>query len=233
VSDQTLVKVIVSMSHGLGMRVIAEGVETEAQCEIMRESVCDEIQGYLFSRPVDAQAMEVFLVSRIALPAHLLRLRKPQRTLMLVDDEPNILSSLQRLLRPLGHRILQAGSGKEGLALLEQQRVDIIISDQRMPEMTGVEFLSIAKERFPDTIRIILTGYAEIETVVNAINKGSVYRFLAKPWEESDLLETLRKALEIRDLRDENIQLHLQLHTANHELVTANRRLNQELATRA
>jgi EAL domain-containing protein (putative c-di-GMP-specific phosphodiesterase class I)/CheY-like chemotaxis protein len=230
VSDQMLVKVIVSMSHGLGMRVIAEGVETEAQCEIMRESVCDEIQGYFFSRPVDAQATQTFLVSGVALPAHLLRLRKPQRTLMLVDDEPNIVASLNRLLRPLGHKILQAHSGREGLALLEQHKVDVIISDQRMPEMTGVEFLSITKERFPDTIRIVLTGYAEIETVINAVNKGSVYRFLAKPWEESDLLDALHKALEIRDLRDENLKLHLQLHTANHELVTANRQLTEKLS---
>src|ERR1035437_1913885 len=90
-SDLLLVKVIVSMAHGLGMKVVAEGVETQAQCEIMRTSVCDEIQGYFFSKPISAQAIEELFIEGRRLPPHMLRLRKPQHTLLLVDDEPNIL----------------------------------------------------------------------------------------------------------------------------------------------
>lgn len=96
-SDNVLVKVIVSMAHGLGMKVIAEGVETEAQCEIMRTSVCDEIQGYFFSKPISAQAIEDLFAQGRQLPAHLLRQPKPQRTLLLLDDEPNIVASLNAL----------------------------------------------------------------------------------------------------------------------------------------
>lgn len=229
-SDQTLVKVIVSMSHGLGMRVIAEGVETEAQCDFLRESVCDEIQGYYFSKPINAEAAEAFLSSAHQLPAHLLRMRKPQHTLMLVDDEPNILSALHRVLRPLGFKMVQATGPTAAIDILEQQHVDIIISDHRMPGMTGVEFFSLVSEKFPDTTRILLTGYAELDTVINAVNKGSVYRFLSKPWDDADLLETLRKVKELKDLIDENKRLQIEIHTANHELVTANRLLRDKVS---
>ncbi|MDP1529690.1 MAG: EAL domain-containing protein [Rhodoferax sp.] len=94
-SDAVLVKVIISMANGLGLKVVAEGVETEAQCEIMRTNGCDEIQGYFFSKPISAQAIEELFTEGRQLPPHLLRLRKPQHTLLLVDDEPNILASLK------------------------------------------------------------------------------------------------------------------------------------------
>jgi YesN/AraC family two-component response regulator len=99
-----------------------------------------------------------------------------------------------------------------------------------MPGMTGVEFFSLVSEKFPDTTRILLTGYAELDTVINAVNKGSVYRFLSKPWDDADLLETLRKVKELKDLIDENKRLQIEIHTANHELVTANRLLRDKVS---
>ena len=228
-SDSLLVKVIVSMAHGLGMKVIAEGVETEAQCEIMRTSICDEIQGYFFCKPISAQAIEELFSEGRQLPAHLLRLQKPQRTLLLVDDEPNILASLKRLFRRDGHLILTANSGAEGLELLSRQKVDLIISDQRMPGMTGVEFLRAAKALYPDTIRIVLSGYTELQSVTDAINEGAVYRFLTKPWEDEPLREHINKAFEYKELQEENRQLDIKIRTTNQELIAANRQLGDIL----
>jgi EAL domain-containing protein (putative c-di-GMP-specific phosphodiesterase class I)/CheY-like chemotaxis protein len=228
-NDQVLVKVIVSMAHGLGMRVVAEGVETEAQCELMRTNICDEIQGYFFSKPITAQAIEELLRNGRSLPPHLLRLHKPQQTLLLVDDEPNILAALKRLFRRDGHTILTANSGAEGLEVLSRNKVDVIISDQRMPGMTGVEFLRAAKVNFPDTIRIVLSGYTELQSVTDAINEGAVYRFLTKPWEDEQLREHIQNAFEHKGLMEENRQLDIKIRTTNQELVAANRQLGDVL----
>ncbi|OIQ74474.1 hydrogenase transcriptional regulatory protein hupR1 [mine drainage metagenome] len=228
-SDAMLVRVIVSMAHGFGMKVIAEGVETEAQCEILRTSVCDEIQGYFFSRPIAAQAIEELFCAGRQLPAHLLRLQKPLRTLLLVDDESNIVAALKRLLRRDGYEILTASSGQAGLDLLAKQKVGVILSDQRMPGMTGVEFLRKAKTLYPDTIRIVLSGYTELRSVTDAINEGAIYRFLTKPWEDEPLREQIRKAFEYKDVIEENRQLDIKVRTANQELVAANRQLSAML----
>lgn len=231
-SDKVIAQVIVSMAHGLGLKVIAEGVETEAQCEIMRTSACDEIQGYFFSRPVSSQAIEELLTEGRQLPPHLLRLRKPQRTLLLVDDEPNIVAALKRLFRRDGHVILTANSGPEGLEVLSRHKVDVIISDQRMPGMTGVEFLRAAKINYPDTIRIVLSGFTELQSVTEAINEGAVYRFLTKPWEDEQLREHVTKAFEYKELQDENRQLDMKIITSNQELIAANRQLGEVLEGR-
>jgi diguanylate cyclase (GGDEF)-like protein/PAS domain S-box-containing protein len=231
-NDAVIVNVIISMAHGLGLKVVAEGVETEAQCEFLRTSVCDEIQGYFFSRPISATAIEDLFKQGRQLPAHLLRLQKPQRTLLLVDDEPNILSALKRLLRRDGHLILTANSGPEGLAVLAEHKVDIIISDQRMPGMTGVEFLRAAKVNHPDTIRIVLSGYTELQSVTDAINEGAIYRFLTKPWEDHQLREHIQKAFEHKELMDENHRLDIKIRTTNRDLLAANRQLGELLILR-
>ena len=228
-SDTVLVKVIVSMAHGLGMKAIAEGVETEAQCEIMRTSGCDEIQGFFFSHPIGGEQLEQLLAGAKALPAHLLHGQKPQRTLLLVDDEPNILTALKRLFRRDGHRMLSAASGAEALEVLSQHKVDVIITDQRMPGMTGVELLRSAKTLYPDTIRMVLSGYTELQSVTDAINEGAVYRFLTKPWDDEQLREQVRKAFEMRDLIEENRDLDAKIRTTNQELVAANRHLAELL----
>ncbi len=228
-NDLILVKVIVSMAHGLGMRVVAEGVETQAQCEIMSANVCDEIQGFFFSHPVDAQAIEALFTQAHALAPQLLRLHKPQATLLLVDDEPNIVSALKRLLRRDGYTILTANSGAQGLEMLASHRVDVIVSDQRMPGMTGVDFLRAAKVNFPDTIRIVLSGYTELQSVTDAINEGAVYRFLTKPWDDDQLREHIRKAFEHKGLAEENRLLDLKIRGSNLELTAANREMAEVL----
>ncbi len=150
--DAVIAKVVISMAHGLGLRVIAEGVETETQCEFMRRNACDEIQGYFFAAGPVPREMEAVLLEDQRLPAHLVRGQARTRTLLLVDDEPNVVAALRRLLRD-GYRILSASSGAEGLQLLATHPVDIIVSDQRMPGMSGVELLRQARQLYPETIR--------------------------------------------------------------------------------
>ncbi|GMR19459.1 MAG: hypothetical protein BMS9Abin36_0054 [Gammaproteobacteria bacterium] len=130
-----------------------------------------------------------------------------ERTLLLVDDEANILKALQRLLHRDGYRILTAGSGREGLALLEDNEVDVIISDQRMPHMTGVEFLSKARELCPQTVRIVLSAYSDFSAVTDAINRGSIYKFFTKPWDDKLMRANIQEAFQRSELSWKNNQL--------------------------
>ncbi|MDA0191736.1 MAG: response regulator, partial [Proteobacteria bacterium] len=107
--------------------------------------------------------------------------------LLCVDDEPNILSALRRLFRQGGYDVVVAGSGAEGLLRMEEGSFDLVISDMRMPEMDGARFLEQVRRRWPDTVRILLTGYADISSTVEAINKGEIYRYLSKPWNDDDV----------------------------------------------
>src|SRR3990172_3319899 len=111
-----------------------------------------------------------------------------QSTLLCVDDEPNILSSLRRLFRAKGYRVLVAESGNAGLQVLATEAVDLVISDMRMPEMDGAHFLELVRARWPDTIRILLTGYADVSSIIEAINRGEIYRYIAKPWDDNEML---------------------------------------------
>jgi diguanylate cyclase (GGDEF)-like protein/PAS domain S-box-containing protein len=228
--DAVIAKVVISMAHGLGLRVIAEGVETEAQCEFLRANVCDEIQGYFFSRPIPMPDMQALLVEDRRLPPHLLRQQRKARTLLLVDDEPNVISALKRIFRTQGYQILTANSGPEGLELLARNPVDIIIADQRMPGMTGVEFLRAAKAAHPLTTRIVLSGHTELQSVTDAINEGAIYRFLTKPWDDEHLLGVIHDAFLHKELADENERLNLRIRTANQELAASNQQLQQVVA---
>lgn len=116
-------------------------------------------------------------------------------TILIVDDEPDILDSLALSLET-DYDVLTATSGFDALELLDQHEVALIISDQRMPKMTGVEFLAEAETRSPDTVRMMLTGFADFDAIVGAINKGQVYRYISKPWEPEDLAIDVRTAVE-------------------------------------
>jgi response regulator RpfG family c-di-GMP phosphodiesterase len=152
-----------------------------------------------------------------------------ERTLLLVDDEPNILQALKRLLRRDGYQILTAVSGQEGLKLLEQHKVQVIISDARMPEMSGIEFLDKARERWPDCIRIMLSGYTELEAVIQAVNRSAIYKFFTKPWEDDLLQDHIKEAFKQYELQDENQRLAQELHAANEELACINQGLEERV----
>ena len=122
------------------------------------------------------------------------------RTILLVDDEENILAAMRRVLRREGYRILTAGGGQEGLELLATNPVDVIISDQRMPNMSGVEFLRQAKATYPETVRIVLSGYTELQSITDAINEGAIYKFLTKPWEDELIRANIAEAFRYKEL---------------------------------
>ncbi|WP_332877326.1 HD domain-containing phosphohydrolase [Massilia sp. S19_KUP03_FR1] len=142
-----------------------------------------------------------------------------------VDDEPNILSSLRRLLRANGYQVLTADSGAAGLKILAEESVDVIISDMRMPEMNGAQFLATARATWPDTMRLLLTGYSEIQAIQDAINGGEIYRYITKPWDDKEILRVLHDALERRQLVLDKARLealttqqNAQLRELNHGL---------------
>lgn len=144
---------------------------------------------------------------------------------MLVDDEQNIVSALKRLVRRDGYQILTANNGEEALKVLEENTTDVIISDQRMPGMTGVEFLSKVKEFYPDTIRLMLSGYTELKSVTDAINEGSVFRFLTKPWDDEKLHTCIREAFQYKHYADDNLRLSMKQKETSFQLAASNRQL--------
>lgn len=228
--DAALAKTIISMAHNLGIQVTAEGVETEAQCDFLRRHMCDLIQGYFYSPPLKPDEVLALQQSGRALPSHLLRIQQQRRSLLLVDDEQNIVSALKRLLRRDGYEMYTANSGQQGLDVLAQHEVDVIVSDQRMPGMLGADFLRKAKELYPDTIRIMLSGYTELQSVTDAVNEGAIYKFLTKPWEDELLRGHIADAFRLKGISDDNERLNLEVRTANQELAAANRRMGELLA---
>jgi len=144
------------------------------------------------------------------------------RILLLVDDEPNILKALKRLLRRDGYTILLADGGAEALQLLEREAVNVIVSDHRMPIMTGIEFLAQVKQKYPDITRIVLSGFSDLDTITEAINEGNIYKFLAKPWDDTQIRTTIKEAFEQNELRIENSRLTEELKKANAGLIQQN-----------
>jgi response regulator RpfG family c-di-GMP phosphodiesterase len=152
--------------------------------------------------------------------------------ILCVDDEPNILSSLKRLLHRQGYQVLLAGSGAEGLTVLEKQAVDLVISDMRMPEMDGAHFLEQVRQRWPDTVRVLLTGYADVESTMAAINKGEIYRYIAKPWDDNDVILLVQHAMERKVLQQEKKRLEALTQRQNEELKALNASLEVKVQER-
>lgn len=153
-------------------------------------------------------------------------------TILCVDDEPSILSALRRLFRPRGYNILMAESGAAGLAILEQESVDLVISDMRMPEMDGAQFLEQVRKRWPDSMRLLLTGYADIGSIVDAINTGEIFRYITKPWDDNDIVLIVQEALARRALELERRRLAALVKHQNEELRAIQARLEGRVAER-
>jgi EAL domain-containing protein (putative c-di-GMP-specific phosphodiesterase class I)/GGDEF domain-containing protein/FixJ family two-component response regulator len=214
--DAAIVRALVGMAHSLNLTVIAEGVETEGQLGFLRGVGCEEIQGYFFSRPLPAEDFALLLREGRGIQPG--QVDKPERVLLLMDDEPNILSALKRALRRKGFRIISTTSAREGFDLMATHQPGVVLCDQRMPEMTGTEFLRRIKEIYPYTMRMVLSGYADLNSVIDAVNQGAVYKFLTKPWEDEALGQHIQDAFEIYELHRENRELSCMLH-ANQALL--------------
>ena len=130
-----------------------------------------------------------------------------QHAILMVDDEPHVLKAFQRVLRKAPYTLMTAGGGEEGLNLLEAREVSLVISDYNMPRMNGLDFLKTVKTRYPHILTIMLTGQAEMQIAIQAINEAGVYKFIQKPWDDTDLKITIQRALEAIDLATERDRL--------------------------
>jgi len=157
---------------------------------------------------------------------------KLNATILFVDDEKNILSSLKRLFRKVTETVFTAESGAEGLEILGNEKVDIVVSDMRMPEMDGAQFLEKVAENWPGTVRILLTGYADITSTINAINNGSIYRYISKPWDDEDIVLSVRQALEQKQIKEERDRLQILTNQQNDELNNLNVTLENRVKAR-
>ena len=154
------------------------------------------------------------------------------QTVLFVDDELNILKALQRLLRSEPMNVVCASRGSEALELLDKTNAQVVVSDQRMPEMSGVDFLAQVRERRPDVVRMMLTGYTEMDVAVEAINRGEIYRLITKPWNDNELRATIRQAFDHADLKGEIRRLNQVTREQNFKLQDMNRNLEGKVRDR-
>lgn len=193
VEDAAIALAIIGIARSLRLKAVGEGVETHAQLMFLTQHHCDEVQGNFFSPPIEADAFVASILSRrkVAIPD---TESSDHRNLLVVDDEVGICNALTRLLRRDGYRIFTASNGAEALDLLALHPIQVILSDQRMPGMSGTELLGKVKSLYPDTVRIILSGYTDLSVVTEAVNRGAVFRFLTKPWDDGQLRSQIRDA---------------------------------------
>ena len=155
-----------------------------------------------------------------------------EHTVLFVDDEVNILKAIQRLLRNERMNVLTAARPTEALELLDRTDAQLVVSDQRMPEMSGVDLLSSVRERHPDIVRMMLTGYTEMNIAVEAINRGEIYRLITKPWNDDELKATLRQAFDHFDLKREIKRLNQVTREQNFKLQDMNKNLEGKVRDR-
>ena len=154
-----------------------------------------------------------------------------RHTLLIVDDEVDVLESLRHQFHRT-YRVLTAGSGGQAISVLDTNDVQLILSDQRMPGMQGDAFLSQARRLQPDAIRMLFTGYADIQAVINAVNQGHIFRYILKPWDTVELEGIIRQAAEQYDLLAERKRLIAELQAANAQLLHANEELRGPASSR-
>jgi putative nucleotidyltransferase with HDIG domain len=149
-----------------------------------------------------------------------------------VDDEVNILRALQRLLRSEPMNLLTASTPEQALSLIDQEDINVIVTDQRMPEMSGVDLLSTVRDRQPEIVRMMMTGYTEMRIAVEAINRGEIFRLITKPWNDEDLKTTLRQAFDQYDLKGEIKRLNQVTREQNFKFQDMNRNLEEKVRER-
>lgn len=196
---------IMALAHSMRMKVTAEGIETKAQLDYLTKSQCNFMQGYYFSKPVSHEEFTLLLQEdrHLDIPEPL---DQSTRTILLLDDEVNITSTLKRLLRRHNYNILTANTAHDAYELLASNHVGVVLCDQRMPDISGTEFLGVVKNLYPHTVRMILSGYADLKSITDAINAGSVFKFMIKPWDDEPLLRNIEEAFDYYKLtRSANI----------------------------
>jgi CheY-like chemotaxis protein len=190
--DAAIALAIIGLAHSLKLKVVAEGVETEGQLNFLSMHACDEMQGYYFSRPVPPSECEAMLREgrRLALSASEIG-AKP--AVLLLDDDERDLMLLEQILRPDGFQVLKTTDPTRAFELLASHPVGIVISDQNMPGLTGVEFLSHVRKLYPDVIRIVFTSSQDPKALADAVNEAGIHKFIMKDWDGERLRAEVRE----------------------------------------
>ena len=220
-ADAAIARMTVELARGLGLRCIAEGIERPGQRRFFTDLKCAEGQGYLFARPLEVAAVDQWVAAphAFAAPAG----ASPgavgaERHLLILDDEENVLRALRRTLRAAGFKVHITTSPDDAFEVLALHPVGVVLSDQRMPLMQGSEFLRRVKDLYPQTRRIVLSGYTDLQSITDAINQGAIYKFVTKPWNDAELQALLETAFDEFELGAENRRLQLALQEANRRL---------------
>lgn len=187
----------ISTGHSLRLGLIAEGIETYQQLRFLARRRCGQVQGFLIAHPMAAEDYEWLLrQNRVLMDREQIWPRQnAQPVVVILDDEPNILHSLERALRREPYQVLLANNVDEALEHMNQNDVSVLITDHRMPGVSGIDFLGQVRELYPDTVRMILSGYTDLDTLTRAINQGAIFRFITKPWDDEELRSHIRAAL--------------------------------------
>lgn len=214
--DAAIAQAVISLAHSLRLKVTAEGVESKTQLSFLKTRSCDEAQGYYFGRPIPAEEMAILLQQWETLYPVSQAVEDGRPAVLLVDDDANMILGLSRLLQRDGYPVLTARSAQEALDRLARQRVGVVISDQRMPGMSGTEFFSRIRDLYPNTVRILLSGYGSAEDLIEAINEGDIYRFLTKPVNIGQLRAALHKAFRLYESNCQQRKSELHLLKGHH-----------------
>jgi DNA-binding NtrC family response regulator len=195
-ANASIVSAVIALAHTLGLHVVGEGTETLEQVAFLHRCNYDTIQGFYFSPPLPLTKIEALLrgKKRYALP--LARECTEEPYVLVLDDEKSIVKALQRVLQLGGYRAVGVCSPHEALALMAAEPAHVVISDHRMPAMLGIDFLDRIKSLYPNTVRVLLSGQADMGTLSEAINKRCVDRFISKPWDRQHLLDEVRQAVQ-------------------------------------
>lgn len=191
--DLAIAQAVIAMAHNLRLKVIAEGVETEGQLALLRQNNCDEMQGYLFSRPLEAEACARLLKGGASLAMDKLARRPYDRTLLFVNNEMSIATVMRRVARNAGYKLLIAGTPAEAFEILAVSEVGVVLCDQQIQGLSGAEFLSRVKHMYP-AVHTVLCSYADMQSMENTGHSGAVFRFMENPQEDNELLQVLHDA---------------------------------------
>lgn len=192
--DAAIVLSTISLAHSLRLKVIAEGVESEAQLAFLQRNGCDYMQGYYFSHPLPPEECDQLLRHGKSMPLPDDSPVTRMQTLLIVDDDADTVSALRLILRQDGYRILTAETNKDALEQLARHPIQVVLCNLDVPSVDGTELLAHIKMLYPDAMRIMLTAQAEIETVVHAVNHSEVYRVFTRPWSDQELRNSICEA---------------------------------------